>query len=97
MFTKEVQEAIDNGRGVRMVGCSIHGTDLRWLAKAEPEKLAARYHGRGPAGNLRNFAAMGDAKFSLTYRQVMTERNDPEAMEAVQQEDYRRSNALMAI
>lgn len=42
--------------------------------------------GRGPQGNLRNFRQMKLEKLQGVYRQVMSEDNDPEAIEAVEAE-----------
>jgi hypothetical protein len=41
---------------------------------------AVRRTGRSPSGNLRNFAAMGPAKYQAVYNAVLRENNDQEAM-----------------
>ncbi len=50
------------------------------------EWAAANPHactGRSPAGRLRNFGAMGDAKLRTTFYAVSNEANDPEAILAL--------------
>lgn len=46
--------------------------------------------GRAPSGGLRNFKQMSDAKFRQTVNAIVTEDNDPEALEAVKKESKRR-------
>lgn len=49
--------------------------------------------GRGPSGKLRNFDAMGDAKFAAEAAKVEAENNDPEALEAVRASRASRAGA----
>lgn len=49
--------------------------------------------GRGPNDKLRNFKAMGDAKFYPVAERIIAENNDPEAVAAVKAEIARRGNA----
>jgi hypothetical protein len=50
--------------------------------------------GRGPTGKLRNFKAMGDAKFKSAFGAIKHENNDPEAWEAAQAEWKRRFGSM---
>lgn len=50
--------------------------------------------GRGPSGKLRNFDAMGDAKFQAEAAKIEAENNDPEALEAIRASRASRVEAL---
>lgn len=53
-------------------------------AVANPEMTPANgYSGRSPAGRLRNFRAMNNSKLLATYRTVLYEGDDREALEAL--------------
>ena len=46
--------------------------------------------GRGPTGKLRNFKMMSDLKFKDAHFAILSENNDPEAIEAINAEWERR-------
>lgn len=52
------------------------------LARCEDE--VQQGIGRGPTGRLRNFGQMGDDKLKATYRALLDEGRDKDAIEAVQ-------------
>lgn len=56
-------------------------------AVVNPEMTPANgFSGRSPAGRLRNYRAMNNTKLLATYRQVLYEGDDAEALEALKAE-----------
>jgi hypothetical protein len=60
------------------------------LGLSEAEYETTVQSGRSPAGRLRNFGAMNNGKLFMVLEQVVSENNDPEALEALRLEAGKR-------
>lgn len=63
---------------------------LELLDAPEATLESTTQSGRGPQGNLRNFASMGEAKFLKVAAEIRAEDNDTEALDAIRFEAARR-------